>query len=203
MLYLLPSFIWAIWTIVPPVLPFYKNRLAQDAKPVKNTNFVLAIIMEGIETKTRHIAISFQKSVIYSYLEYCVLFWLSHLKKDIIELWKNTNLTQDVMAVILPGFKGECIHSGKMGLSRSFSPEDSMVPLDGDTMAPNTCCRKIMENYIFILYLQVSQNNLVGHKDQKNTELRWALVWSSKMILTLIDSSEWRHVFYFYVHCSV
>lgn len=68
------------------------------------------------------------------------------------------------MAVILAGFKRRVDTLMENG---SFSSEESTLPQDGDTMAPNTCCRgKKWENYIFILYLQVPQKHLVWHKEQ-------------------------------------
>ena len=49
---------------------------------------MLGIIRKGTENKTASIILPLYKSMVQPHLEFCVQFWLPHLKKDITELEK-------------------------------------------------------------------------------------------------------------------
>ena len=60
----------------------------QCAATAKKANSMLGIIRKEIENKMASIILPLYKSMVRPHLEYCVQFWSSHLKKDIIELEK-------------------------------------------------------------------------------------------------------------------
>lgn len=55
---------------------------------VKKAISMLGIIRKDIENETANIIIPLYKSVVKPHLEYCVHFWLPHLKKHIVETEK-------------------------------------------------------------------------------------------------------------------
>ncbi|CAM5151637.1 unnamed protein product [Natator depressus] len=61
---------------------------AQCAAAVKKTNRMLVTIRKVIKNKTENIIMPLYKYMVIPHFEYCIQFWSSHLKKDIMELEK-------------------------------------------------------------------------------------------------------------------